>query len=124
MPLGNRGLFFNIYLTTPYQWHIIPMMNIKAQLIRRDKNVDELGNTIEFKMWQLSKPSDDKPHGYKYSLVYIVAGKRVIGYDNAEGKGDHRHYGEKESPYRFRSLNQVAKDFLNDMERYKRGEEL
>lgn len=100
------------------------MIDMKAQLIRHDKNVDELGNTIELKMWQLAKLTVDKPHGYKYSLVYIVAGKRVIGYDNAEGRGDHRHYGEKEAPYRFRSLRQVALDFYNDVERYKRGEKL
>jgi hypothetical protein len=100
------------------------MINMKAQLIRRDKSVDELGNTIELKMWQLTKPTEDKPHGYKYSLVYVVAGKRMIGYDNAEGKGDHRHYAERESPYRFRNLRQVAQDFYNDVERYKRGEKL
>lgn len=100
------------------------MMNTKAQLIRRDKRIDELGNTIELKMWRLMKPSGDKPHGCKYSLVYVVEGKRVIGYDNAEGKGDHRHYEEKEMPYRFRSLRRVAQDFYNDVERYKRGEKL
>lgn len=100
------------------------MVNMKAQLIRHDKNVDELGNTIELKMWRLTSPAVDKPHGYKYSLVYIVAGKRIIGYDNAEGKGDHKHYGERELPYRFRSLRHVAQDFINDVERYKRGEKL
>lgn len=100
------------------------MINMKAQLIRRDKNVDELGNTIELKMWRLTQPTEDKPHGYKYSLVYIVAGTRVIGYDNAEGRGDHRHYEGKEEPYRFRSLRQVAQDFYSDVERYKRGEKL
>lgn len=97
---------------------------MKAQLIRRDKNIDELGNTVELKMWRLTEPTADKPHGYKYSLVYVVEGKRVIGYDNAEGRGDHRHYGEREEPYRFRNLRQVAQDFYNDMERYKRGEKL
>jgi len=43
------------------------------------------------KIWQVPV-SEDKPHGYKYSLVYIVGGERLIGYDNAEGKGDHRHF--------------------------------
>ena len=32
-------------------------------------------------MWRVNP--FDKPHGYKYSLVYIVKGERVIGYDNA-----------------------------------------
>ncbi len=94
---------------------------MKAPLIRHVKGVDELGNTIEVKMWQLSKPAKDKPYGYKYSLVYVVAGERMIGYDNAEGKGDHRHYGDRELPYRFRSLRQVAQDFYDDVARYKKG---
>ena len=95
---------------------------MRAQLVRHVKGVDELGNIIEVKMWQLSKPAKDKPHGYKYSLVYIVDGERVIGYDNAEGKGDHKHYGNQELPYRFRSHRQTAQDFNNDVEKYKRGE--
>ena len=39
----------------------------------------------------------DKPHGYRYSLAYIVDGERVIGYDNGEGKGDHDTTGGKSS---------------------------
>ena len=42
--------------------------------------------------------SGDKPHGVKYSIVYIKGGKRLAGYDNAEGKGDHRHYEIMRSP--------------------------
>lgn len=73
-------------------------------------------------MWQLPEPTEDKPHGYKYSLVYIVNGKRVIGYDNAEYKGDHRHIKDMVEPYRFLSLKKTAADFYEDIERYKRGE--
>jgi hypothetical protein len=60
---------------------------MKAHLILYEKGFDELGNTIEVKMWQLPTPTEDNPHGYKYSLVYIVDDIRVIGYDNAEEKG-------------------------------------
>lgn len=45
----------------------------------------------EVKIWKVPE-SKDKPHGLKYSFAYIVKGERVVGYDNAEGKGDHRHY--------------------------------
>jgi hypothetical protein len=62
--------------------------------------------------------------GYKYSLVYIVDGKRVIGYDNAENRGDHRHYGNVEKSYRFNSLAQLTQDFYRDVEKYKRGDKL
>jgi hypothetical protein len=45
-------------------------------------------------------------------------GRRVIGYDNAEGKGDHRHYDDREKPYTFRSLRKLVEDFSKDIERY------
>ncbi len=93
-----------------------------ARLIRLDKVIDELGNTIEIKMWQLPEPTEDKPHGYKYSLVYVIENERIIGYDNAEGKGDHRHIRELIEPYHFISLKKLAHDFFRDIERYKRGE--
>lgn len=97
---------------------------MRARLVRHIKAVDELGNIIEVKMWQLPKPTQDKPHGYKYSLVYIVGGKRVIGYDNSENRGDHRHYGNVERSYRFNSLAQLTQDFFRDVEKYKRGDKL
>ena len=59
--------------------------------------------------------SEDKPHGYKYSLVHIRSGNRVVGYDNAEGKGDHRHYGDKEMPYKFKGINKLFEDFYKDL---------
>lgn len=96
---------------------------MKARLIRHVKGVDELGNIIEVKMWEMAAPTADKPYGYKYSLVYIVNGVRVIGYDNAEGRGDHRHYGDTERPYRFKSVSQLVADFYNDIEKFKRGKE-
>ncbi|WP_461833403.1 toxin-antitoxin system TumE family protein [Desulfothermus sp.] len=52
---------------------------------------------VEIKIWKVKK-TQDKPQGLKYSLVYIEKGKRIIGYDNAEGKGDHRHYWIKNIP--------------------------
>jgi len=96
---------------------------MKASLVRHIKGIDELGHIIELKMWEMPALTPDKPYGYKYSLVYIVNGVRVIGYDNAEGKGDHRHYLRTEHPYRFISLRQLVTDFYNDIEKFKRGEE-
>jgi len=95
---------------------------MKAHLILYEKGFDELGNIIEVKMWQLPTPTEDKPHGYKYSLVYIVDDIRAIGYDNAEEKGDHRHIYEATNVYRFVSLRDLVTDFYNDVEKFKRGE--
>jgi Family of unknown function (DUF6516) len=95
--------------------------NMKAAPIRHSKVTDELGNTIEIKLWEVPQ-TQDKLHGFKYSLAYMVAGRREIGYDNAEGKGDHRHHGEKEEPYTFTTLSKLADDFLTDVETYKRDQ--
>ena len=91
---------------------------MKARLVRHSKVTDELGNTMEIKLWQVA-PTPDKPHGFRYSLVYIVAGERVIGYDNGERQGDHRHYGDCQEPYVFTDLRKLADDFLADVQRYK-----
>ena len=91
---------------------------MKAQLIRHTKVTDELGNTIEIKLWKVA-PATDKPQGFKYSLVYIVDGKRAVGYDNGGRQGDHRHYGDRQEAYAFTDLRKLADDFIADIERYK-----
>lgn len=72
------------------------------------------GSIIEMKIWKI-------PEGLKYSLVYIEKGKRVIGYDNAERKGDHRHYEEMVESYKFVSIDKLVEDFLDDVKERRRG---
>lgn len=93
---------------------------MKAVLVRHIKVLDELDNTVEIKVWSIPEPTLDKPHGYKYSFVYIAGGKRVIGYDNADGKGDHRHYGKTVKPYKFKGIDKLFEDFNRDIRRFKR----
>ena len=93
---------------------------MKSKLLKHNKFKEDNGNIIEVKIWQ-TRHSTEKPHGYKYSLVYIVKGKRVIGYDNAEGKGDHRHYGNNIEQYQFKDLRNLSEDFYKDIEKYKEG---
>ena len=91
---------------------------MKATLVLHQKVTDEQGNTVEIKLWRLAGANTDKPHGYRYSLAYIVHGDRVIGYDNGEGKGDHRHYRGKEEPYHFESIDRLFDDFYADIRRH------
>ncbi len=51
----------------------------------------------------------------KYSLVYIFNGRRLIGYDNHERKGDHRHHRSVTRPYAFKSVDRLIEDFLSDV---------
>lgn len=55
------------------------------------------------------------PHGFKYSLVYIHEGRRLVGYDNHERKADHRHFREMTIPYAFSTIDRLIEDFRRDV---------
>ena len=44
-----------------------------------------------------------------------LTGQRVVGYDNERGKGDHKHVGDREEPYRFVNPQQLMIDFMADV---------
>lgn len=67
-------------------------------------------------VWQVPDPVPPSEHRFKYRLVYIVHGRRVLGFDNERGKGDHRHDGEKEFPYRSESIDRLLDDFAEAIE--------
>jgi hypothetical protein len=66
-------------------------------------------------IWKTPENVPPTTHGYKYRLFYGHAGKRIIGYDNERGKGDHRHYREVELAYDFKSIAQLLEDFEKDV---------
>jgi Family of unknown function (DUF6516) len=88
---------------------------VKAERIFYDKAVLADGSIIEMVLWRLPQPSSDRPHGLKYRLFFGKDGIRIVGYDNERGKGDHKHLGGLERPYRFTSVEQLMEDFLADV---------
>jgi hypothetical protein len=84
-----------------------------TQLLLHTKQMqgDEI---VEIKIWAVPK-SADKPHGIKISLVYVKSAKRVLGYDNAEGKGYHKHLGDREEPYHFTDVWRLLADFKKEL---------
>ena len=46
----------------------------------------------------------------------IVGAKALVGYDNERGKGDHKHFGGRETTYRFVDVDTLLADFLRDVE--------
>jgi len=48
---------------------------MSAELLIHDKVKDSHGGIVEIKIWSVPK-SKDRPHGYRFSLVYIKHGKR------------------------------------------------
>lgn len=94
---------------------------MSAILLFHRKNIESNGDIVEMKIWKVLH-TKTRPEGLKYSLVYIKEGKRMIGYDSGEGKGDHRHYEDKEEVYAFKSIDSLIKDFYNDVASIRRGE--
>ncbi len=73
------------------------------------------GAILEMVIWRVPKPVTGSRHPYKYRLFYGQAGRREVGYDNERPKGDHRHEGSREEPYRFENPEKLLNDFLRDV---------
>jgi hypothetical protein len=54
-------------------------------------------------------------HRFKYRLALVAEGECVLRYDNEAGKGDHRHVGNKETPYAFAGYDKLMTDFWADV---------
>jgi hypothetical protein len=65
---------------------------------------------------QVPKPVPPSEHSFKYRLVFVRDGERVVGYDNERGKGDHKHLGQRELLYKFVDIETLMADFLRDVE--------
>ena len=89
-------------------------MTEKAELLYREKR-SYAGGIVEIVVWQVPKPVPPSEHPFKYRLVFVRGGKRVVGYDNERGKGDHRHLGKVEMIYRFVDEAQLLDDFWQDV---------
>jgi hypothetical protein len=87
----------------------------KAELLFHRKRHYDDGALVELKIWIVPHPVRGSSHSLKYSLFYGADGRRLVAYDNEAGKGDHRHYGDRQEPYDFRSVEQLVADFLADV---------
>ena len=86
-----------------------------ARLLFHSKRDYENGEIVEFKAWEVPR-SGIRPEGIKCSMVYIdTSGRRILGYDNAEGKGHHCHVGDEEIPIEFGSIGELLLKFLNEV---------
>ena len=98
------------YLTT---FDIVGKIAIMAaQLITKFKNVNPDGSILELVVWKVPQPVPPTDHGYKYRAVYVLDGRRIVGFDNERGKGDHCHLDGNEHPYKFTTVEQLVEDFI------------
>ncbi|MBW1699380.1 MAG: hypothetical protein JRH18_19260 [Deltaproteobacteria bacterium] len=93
-----------------------------VRLIYREKFIYSDRAIREMVLWQLPEKTTENPHGLKYRLYYGLAdGTCVVRYDNETGKGDHRHRGDQEEQYRFKDVETLVADFLEDIEKARRA---
>jgi len=91
---------------------------MKAKLVYRSKLIYPDRAIREMVIWQLPKADDDRRHGLKYRLYYgDEDGKCLVRYDNEKGKGNHRHYCDKEESYHFVDVATLINDFQTDIDR-------
>lgn len=86
-----------------------------VQLLRRKFRQGEV--VVELVIWQLPVATRDRPHRLKYRFYCGRNDECLVRYDNEAGKGDHRHYGEREEPYAFAGVDKLIEDFRNDCAR-------
>lgn len=94
------------------------MSNMKALELLRTRVVYSEDSFAELVLWQLPRPLRGSGHHYKYRLAFVVLGDCVIRYDNEQGKGDHRHYGSRETDYVFSTPEKLIADFRRDILRW------
>jgi uncharacterized protein DUF6516 len=89
----------------------------EAELVLRTRSV-YAGGIVEMVVWRVPEPVSPSQHPFKYRLVYVRNGERLVGYDNERGKGDHKHLGPRELKYKFVDVNTLMADFLCDVEAF------
>lgn len=88
---------------------------MRAILLHRERLDLDDGAVLEMVLWQIPEPVAGSSHRYKYRLYYGRAGKRIVGYDNERGKGDHCHRHGWEETYVFTTVDRLVSDFLADV---------
>src|SRR5258708_39984359 len=97
------------------------MKGRRATLLIRERVVYPDGAVAAIVVWSVPSSVESSRHGFKYRLACVVGGRRVIGYDNERGKGDHRHARGAERSYKFQSIDRLLADFVADVEAFRRS---
>lgn len=92
---------------------------MKATLILRNKISLDDDSFLELVIWKLPRTLPGSTHDFKYRLALVSNGVCVLRYDNEAGKGDHRHLDDIETDYEFKGLEQLRRDFMNDVRQWR-----
>lgn len=88
---------------------------IAAVLLHRFKTVLPDGAIVEVVVWSVPEPVPGSTHLFKYRLFYGKDGRRIVGFDNDGGKGDHCHLDGDEHPYTFTTPDALLSDFRKEI---------
>jgi Family of unknown function (DUF6516) len=89
-----------------------------ARLLLRERRIVAENQFAEIVIWELPRPLAGSRHQFKYRLAFVVDEVCVLRFDNETGKGDHKHIGTTEVPYRFATLDQLIADFWDEVEQW------
>jgi hypothetical protein len=92
---------------------------MKADLLLSERHQLTAEAFVELRVWKVPQPVRGSRHDLKYALAYMVAGVRVLRYDNEAGKGDHRHIGGVETDYAYTTPAKLLADFWNDVDKWR-----
>ena len=92
--------------------------NMKAVELISTRVIYSERSFADLVLWRLSEPIKGSSHQFKFRLAYVVSGKCVLRYDNDAWKGDHRHFGGKETAYTFKTPEKLLADFQRDIARW------
>ncbi len=95
------------------------MSNMKAAILLDERHIVAADAFVEIVVWRLPGPAKGSAHSFKYRLALVVGGECVLRYDNEAGKGDHRHAGGTEAPYRFSGYERLVSDFWAEVESWR-----
>lgn len=89
---------------------------MSAVLLLQERVVLAPDAFADLRIWRVPSPVRGSEHALKYALALVVRGACVLRYDNEAGKGDHRHVGDVEVPYRFVDPETLLRDFWRDVD--------
>ena len=89
---------------------------MKARSLLHERQVVRADAFVELRIWSVPTPVRGSAHGFQYSLAYVVRGTCVLRFDNEAGKGDHRHRGAEETPYRFTTPERLLANFWQEVD--------
>ncbi|HEX7324228.1 MAG TPA: DUF6516 family protein [Rhodanobacteraceae bacterium] len=72
-------------------------------LLRKREGLSETA-FVDIAVWRIPGGVRGSTHDIKYRLALVSEGVCVLRYDNEAGRGDHKHVGERQMPYRFTDL--------------------